>query len=69
MCQTGTASIMAHTHRAPLVEDVEVSIKQSNGDQWVAIIWFESDQLDQPDHWQTGVNWGSALILIRFCCW
>ena len=44
---------------------MEVTIKQSNGDQAVAIIWFKSDQLDQNDHWQAGAKWQSGLILIR----
>ena len=44
-----------------------IAIKQSNGDQAVAIICFNSDQVDQHNHWQAGVS-GGMVIPARLDC-
>ena len=44
-----------------------IAIKQSNGDQAVAIICFNSDQVDQHNHWQAGVS-GGMVIPARLEC-
>ena len=44
-----------------------IAIKQSNGDQAVAIICFNSDQVDQHNHWQAVVS-GGMVIPARLDC-